>query len=358
MITKILLTAVLVTMISPMYGQSYFKNENRKTKVFFNQRDTVGKYAYIKGKVLMYTARKDGDPGGVIDKVEDRTAASVRLFNNEAVHQGDVLYVIDDKNLVTAKMVVTNIFKSGSFGYLLNGQGNFRLSSINDRVVQLKEDSYSRAGAIYRTRGDYYLNMGETGKAILEYKKALEKDKGNPEAHLELGYIYLKQGLNQFAFREFVEGYSRFYRIYDKWDRFRLLKGMVTVRFREIYESDVPADLKVKYLKEGIRYCDEALKLYPESIDVHFYLGVFYYRNPEPSDAKARDHLEKVTEINPDHEKAVKANIILARLYLKHKNSDKARDFAMKAVRSDPYNKGARDILKVIEMNTRKGFIR
>ncbi|MBN1534757.1 MAG: tetratricopeptide repeat protein [Spirochaetes bacterium] len=351
-------TVSLLLVISPIYGQSFLKNENNKTTVFFTKRDTMGKYAYIKGRVLLFTAKRDASPGDLLDKVEDRTEASVRLYNNEAVHEGDILYIIDDKNLVNAKLHVTRVFRSNPFGFLLSGYGNFRLASINDRVVQLKEDSYSKKGGIYKSRGDYYLNVGNPAKAIVEYKKALEQDKGNPEVHLELGYLYLKQGLLPFASREFKEGYARKNRIYDRWDRFRLLKGIVEVRYREIYETALPRDMRGRYLDEGIRICDEALKLYPDSIDIHYYLGVFYYRNPAPEDAKARDHLQKVTELNPDDEKAVKANIILSRLYLKHKNAEKAKSFAMRAIATDPYNRNARDILKVIEDSSRKGFIK
>jgi tetratricopeptide (TPR) repeat protein len=351
-------TLPLLLLFTSLYGQSFLKNDNSKTKVFFTKRDTVGKYAYVKGRVLLFTAKRDANPDNLLDKAEEKTEASVRLYNNEAVHEGDVLYLVDEKNVVNAKLSVTRVFRTNSFGYLLSGYGNFRLASINDRVVQLKEDSYSKKGGLYKSRGDYYLNVGNPAKAIVEYKKALEQDKGNPEVHLELGYLYLKQGLLPFASREFKEGYARKNRVYDKWDRFRLLKGIVEVRYREIYETALPGEIRDKYLDEGIKICDEALKAYPDSIDMNYYIGVFYYRNPVPDDTKAKDHLQKVTELNPDDEMAVKANIILSRLYLKHKNTEKARSFAMRAIETDPYNRNARDILKVIENNGRKGFIK
>ena len=65
---------------------------------------------------------------------------AVRLYDAEGINEGDTLYVINDKNLVTAKMTVRTLFNSISFGPMLVGYGNFRLRSVGDRVVQRTEE--------------------------------------------------------------------------------------------------------------------------------------------------------------------------------------------------------------------------
>jgi len=56
---------------------------------------------------------------------------------------------------------------------------------------------------VYKGRGDRYLNEGEPGKAIVEYKKALIGDSGSkriyPEVNVKLAKIYLNEGLYDLA---------------------------------------------------------------------------------------------------------------------------------------------------------------
>ena len=117
-------------------------------------------------------------------------AASVRLYNNLGVSIGDVLYIVDDNNLIVAKITVTSMFKRSRFGYLVLGTGQLRLVNIGNRVVQrINDNNQSKKAFVQRGKGDVSQETGETGKAISYYKSALSVDKNNPEAHLSLGYI-------------------------------------------------------------------------------------------------------------------------------------------------------------------------
>jgi tetratricopeptide (TPR) repeat protein len=250
-------------------------------------------------------------------------------------------FVINDKNLIMSRLMVKSVFYTQSFGYLMTGHGNFRLSLVGNRVVQKIEDENSKYAYIYRSRGDYHLSHGNVAEAKSQYQKSIEIDKGNPEAHISLGYIYLNDNLLQYAYREFMEAYKNIGRLYDNDDRYQLLKGMTETRYREVYNSTIPNKLKSQYICDGIKYGNEALQLYPSSKEINYFLGVFYYRNSDPSDSKARDHMLKVIEEDPGN---IEPYIVLSELYYNHRNMDKASYYVDEALKIDPGNERARFI--------------
>ncbi len=351
---SLLLTLILAV---PLYGNMILDKHQEKVKIFFSQNDVRGAFAHVKGKVISYSARSELDEKDLYDRALDKSKATIRLYSREGVREGETLYAINAKNLVVAKLKVRTVFKSSSFGYMAVGYGNFRLGSSGDRVVQLSTESYSENAYVYKARGDYYATTGKTGEAVKEYKKAISLDKRYPDAHLALGMVYMKKGLFQFAFREFAEAYRNISRLYDNSDKFTLLVSMARIRFRESYESYLSSKLKDEYRMEGIEYCKKALEIYPESADVHYLLGVFYYRATSsksvPYDVKARDHFLKVVELRPDH---AEAYVGLSELYYRHGNMRKSRMFAQKAVDISPSNQRARDMLRFIE-NYNRGKI-
>jgi len=325
------------------------KDKLMTTKIFYSQTDVKGWKAVIRGKALSFSVQSELDKNDLLDRLRDKSTITVRLYGQEGLKVGDELFVINGKNLVTARIKITRIFRSRSFGDMLTGNGSFRQCAVNDRVVQRLSDEFSRYAYINKARGDYFVENGESGKAIAEYKKALELDSGNPEAHLALGYIYLKQGLLQFAFREFSESYKRMGRLYDNEDRYLLLRGLAEIRFREVYDSYLPETARNKYREEGVGYCREALAIYPDSIDINYFLGRFHFKKsamPEPEDRTARDYFLKVLEQNPEH---VEANIALSELYFKHKNREKARFYAEQALKGDPASARARQLMIYID---------
>ena len=212
-------------------------------------------------------------------------------------------------------------------------------------VVQRDSGDQSKYAYIYSERGDYYREIGQIGKAISFYKKAIELDKGYPDAHLSLGYIYLSDNLLNFAFQEFHEAYKEIGRIYDFEDKFLLLKGMVETRYKEAYYQTLPRKLQIKYINDGIKYSKEALNIYPESKEVNFYLANFYYKNPEPSDVLAKNQYLKVISLDP---KNVESYIALAELYYKYKNIKKSQFYAEKVLKIDPSNERAKSILNML----------
>ncbi len=346
--TRILAVAFMLLHIHPLFARAnmIMEEESGRLKVFFTMTDREGRRAVLKGKIISFSSKDILDKGDLFGKAQEKNKATVRLYSAEAINEGDILYVVNQKNLIVAKMEVRTIFKSRSFGDMLVGYGNFMLGSVGDRVVREEADEVSKYSYIHKARGDYYENVGERGNAISEYKSAIQLDRNDPSARLALGMIYLKDGLDQFALREFQEAYRNINRMYDREDRFILLRSIADIRFREVYESFIPDSLKEDYRKEAIGICRDALRLYPESERMHYYLGVFHYRAVKPDDRKARDYFLKVLELNPSHPEAC---VGLSELYYRHDNMEKARLYAEKALGADSGNERARSMLRNIE---------
>lgn len=342
----IVFIAAMLMAASAAHANMKIEEGFQRIKVFTSQTDKAGWVAVLKGKVVSYSSKDEFDKNDLIGSSQEKSKATVRLFNREGVNEGDILYIINNKNLIVAKMRVRNVFKTVSFGEMLVGYGNFKLAAVGDRVIQKAEDENAKYAYIYKARGDYYDNTGGEGEAIREYKEALKLDSNNPEAHLALGMIYLKQGLDQFAFRELKEGYRNIRRLYDKGDRYQLLESMAQIRYREVYGSFLPQKLKDRYREEGMQYCGEALRIYPASESINYLLGVFNYRSPNPDDKAAKDYFLKVIEINPLN---ADAYVSLAELYNRHENPGKARLYADKALEADPTNPRAQKMVKYLE---------
>ena len=338
--------AFMVALAVPAQSNMIMEEGAERLKVFYSMTDRVGWYAVLKGKIISYASKDEYDAADLIGRSQDKSKATVRLYNAEGIKEGDILYVVNDSNLIVAQLKVRAIFKSESLGDMLVGYGNFRLSTEGDRVVQKSGDENSKYSHIYKARGDFYESTGNSSEAIREYENALKLDKTNPNAHLALGLVYLKQGLDQFALREFQEGYRNIGRMYDNEDKFLLLRSIADIRFREIYESFIPATQKEKYREEAIKICKEALQVYPQSERMNYYLGVFHYRTPKPDDKKARDYLLRVMDLNPSN---AEASVALSELYFRHDNVEKARMYAQKALESDRTNSRAQKMLKYIE---------
>ncbi len=342
---------VMVFLLSlPGHSSMLVGEGEYRIKVFVSMTDRQGWYAVLKGKIISYSSKDEYSATDLFGQAQDKSKATVRLYDAEGINEGDILYVINEKNLITAKMTVRTVFNSASFGPMLVGYGNFRLSSLGDRVIQRAEDEKSRYAYIYKARGDYYNNTGRNGEAVREYKNALEADKNNPSAHLALGLVYLKEGLDQFAMREFEEAHRNISRLYDNEDKFLLLRSIAEIYYRQVYESFIPKKITDKYREKGIRVCKEALQIYPKSERMYYYLGVFSFRSSDPDDKTAKDYLLKVIELNPSH---ADAYVALSELYYRHDNIEKARMYAEKAIEADNANVRAQKMLKYIESKER-----
>lgn len=336
----------ILLLLSSLNAAEMILHENeRYLNAFYTQVDKIGWKVELKGKITSIGAREYSRENELAQRLEDKTKITVRLYNNTGIDKGDIIYVIDNKNLIIGKLLVVSVFYSKSLGYIMTGEGNLRLANINDRVVKRIEQS-SGNSVLYNSKGDYYYENGELGEAISQYKSAIEIDSRNPESHINLGYIYLKKELLQLAALEFKEAEKNQSRIIDNEDKYLLFKGLTEVRYKEAYYTRLSDELRNKYITEGIKYSKKALEIYPDSGEVNFYLGIFYYKNINPSDVKAKDHFLKVIAVDQDN---VDAYIALSELYEKHKNKSKAISYAEKALEIDPASDRAKFILNKLK---------
>lgn len=337
---------IVLFLVSTIFatGQMKYDNPGKIIPVFYTQNDYVAWKAIVKGRIISIGEREDTAKQELTRTLQPKTKITVRLYNTDGIHKGSTLYVININNLIVSRFTVETIFRSQSFGDMLVGYGYFRLSTIGDRVVQRYEGAYPEFAKIHKARGDYYKNAGEFGNAIKEYNQAIILDANYPEAHIELGKIYFNDNVLQFAFNEFEQAYINKDRIVDRQDTFELLYYMAKTRYIEAYDANIPAVLKDKYIKEGIKYANEALIIMPNSVEILYMLGIMYYKNTDPDDVAAKKTFEKVIEIDSTH---IGAYIALSELYIKHKNNNKANYYSKKALEVDPANERARFIYRM-----------
>jgi tetratricopeptide (TPR) repeat protein len=318
-----------------------------RVKIYQTQKLMDGWDAVVKGKITSISSMDTMDEKDLLGRAKDKYKATVRLYSVDGIKVGDTLYVVNNNNLIVAKLLVKNIFKSVSLGYMLVGYGNCRLAGVDYMVTQRVEDEFAKNAYVYKSRGDYYVNIGDYGKAITEYKKSLEMDKGSPETYIALGYVYLNQGVDRFAYHEFQEAYKRMNRLYDNEDKYLLLKGLVDVIYKEVYHtSNLNNAMKKKFISQGVTYCREALNVYKKSFEMNYYMAMFHYQGPETDHRVAKDYFLKVIELKPDHAESYAA---LSNLFFMHGNKDKARMYLDKALEIDKFNPDARRMLNKME---------
>lgn len=335
---------LLITL--PLSANLKYESENLKMKIYFSYNDKTGQEAVVKGKIISISTSEELPQNELSGEIQDKTKATVRLLNKEGLHSDTMLYVIDANNLVVSKMHVKYLFDNNTFGDMLIGYGNLKLSDTGFRVVQAVTDAKAENSFIYKSRGDYYYRTGDKGKAIAEYKKAIEMDSGDPAPRLALGLVYYNDEVYNFAYTELIHAYDRISSLYDKEDRFILLKSLAEIRAIEAYKNINIFDNRIKFRNEGIKFCKEALRINKNSVDVSYLLGEFYYRkiDSKTDDEKlAKDMFLRVLDLDQTH---AGANSRLSELYLKHNNKEKGLYYAKKAAESDPSNQKALEIIK------------
>lgn len=325
----------------------YLAENEKNLTIYYSELDKIGEKAIMKGQVLSISNNPDLENLAIARYSGGKNMTTVRLYNATNLLKGDELLVINERNLVKARVIIYTVFESQSLGYLLTGHGNLRLVNEGDRVVQKVTSFCTEPSFATKAQGDYYLRNGNIDEAINYYNKVIAEDPNNAEAHIELGYIYLNKNLLLYADKEFRAGYKNLPRIFDRDDQYRLLSGLVTTTYKQVYELNMAQPNRDKLIAEGIKFSSETIKLNKESKEMYLILGNFYLKSAggndnQKTEIKARDAFVKVITLDPENIEALTA---LCEIYRKHNNQKKIDQYANQLLLADPTSQYARKLL-------------
>jgi tetratricopeptide (TPR) repeat protein len=354
---KLLICAGIIIMGLPLFAAKLLMEDGSAINAFYNDGDMTGIHCKVVGVIdstgtREFSTEKEKELGM---KIQGKTKAVIRLSESDSVADGSLLYIVNERNLIVAKVTVSTVFSSVSFNRICVAYGNVRNVQKDFHAVIPASDSLETKVYEYIARGNFYREKENLSEAIEEYEKAVAIDKKSPEAHSALGYIYLERGMIQFAQKEFTCAYDNAGRVYDKEEKFLLLKGCAKSRYLSIFNSELPRgnQLRDKYVSEGIQFGKEALDLYPDSAEVNFMTGAFYYdlssystKIDTANELKARDYMLKVLKLQDNNTDAM---VIIAKLYKKHRNREKAELYASKALAITPQDSSVRELVNSIK---------
>jgi tetratricopeptide (TPR) repeat protein len=252
-------------------------NEFTRIKVFYTETDAVGWDCLLKGTVMSLGMREIADEE-LRQLAQDRTKVTVRLTDRSGILEGESLYIINERNIIVARLQVHTLFRSASFGNLLIGYGNFRYVKQDFRVVQRSDNDRSRYAYVHKSRGDYHYRTGDIAMAMVEYEKAVELDPANPEAHAALGNLYLKKDIIDFAAVEYSRALQAVNRMYDRFDKYLLYRGLARTAYLRHSRSPLPLNSRQRkqIATEALSWANSGLRLHGHEAEMYYYQAYFY----------------------------------------------------------------------------------
>jgi len=216
--------------------------------------------------------------------------------------------------------------------------------------------------------GMSYFGKGEYDKAVIEFEKSIELDANHTESYYYLGQCYLKKAILEYNNKNMLKFYSFCRKSYE-------ISEQVIPLYEKIIE-DIPTDLN-SYRKLGYIYevrsivpfindYDKALKYYLKALSldaasesknkgIYIYLntrvGSIYYQMKDY--LQAIEHLEKAVSIFPYRDN-VETNYYLGLSYDKMGETEKAREYLSRVIKSAPQSEFAQEAEKKLEKINKK----
>ncbi len=140
--------------------------------------------------------------------------------------------------------------------------------------------------------GNAFFKAGDEDNAIQEYRKALEINPNNAEAHLKLGFLFynVKQ-----MHKEGTEHYYKAFQLNPNDPRILHDLGMVLLHQRKLDEA-------VKYLSEALRRMPNGLDIQYSAVNMNYNLGRALLYKAKSKEAAV--HLSKTVSLEPNHAQA------------------------------------------------------
>ena len=188
----------------------------------------------------------------------------------------------------------------------------YAISKINENF--LNDYSFVRAG-------NAFFKAGDEDNAIQEYRKALELNPNNAEAHLKLGFLFynVKQ-----MHKEGTEHYYKAFQLNPNDPRILHDLGMVLLHQRKLDEA-------IEYLSEALQRMPNGLDMQYSAVNMHYNLGRALLYKAQSEDAAA--YLSEAVSLEPNH---AQAHYWLALALADQGKFDQTLEHYSKAVRLNP----------------------
>ena len=218
---------------------------------------------------------------------------------------------------------------------------NNAISSPNNRENSIKEAmegaktllrlTANRSNTAYFTLGMAHFMIGDLKKAEVYYKKAIQLNPFISDIHTNLGIVYLSQGKQDLAAKEFEEAveimpaYSmaldRLIKIWIAQDKMDKATEFLTrlATFAQDDGSKVKAYNLLAWIyyhkkndyTSGIKASQEVLKLDPKEVNAYKNIALCYYRMG--SFSQSRDSFQHVLELDPTDAQAQQMLSVLSK---------------------------------------------
>ncbi len=215
--------------------------------------------------------------GKVVEVKSDKKRILIRVWQRNIVRQGEVLYILDQRNLVIGKLKVKNVFDTLYFGQMVSGVGHFHLIPAETKIGQLikAEDKTQENYQIYLAKADNFFEQKIFGESVRYYKKALSIDGNDPHALFGLGKTYYYMKLMEPAEKMLQQAYQNRHFFNNAEDKGEMYIYLANFYIRKAEKSGIDADRKKRsaFLEKAQAMLLKANAQIPDSPQVFYYLG-------------------------------------------------------------------------------------
>ncbi|PJZ69672.1 hypothetical protein CH373_09245 [Leptospira perolatii] len=255
---------------------------------------------------------------------------TVKVNYDPGIRPGQILYLIEkdfdhntykDGNIV-GQIEVKSVFQTAFIGKQLRGIGF--LSMAKEKILSVAIPLISEQSGpalVERKKGDYHWNRNEIPEAIQAYRKAIRLDPSSPDAHFQLGLLYLKEADSEIGTCSGILPMSAGAEFASAWEkRARFDSEQSIIRFAREYVSFLncksqqapsfkkgnPVPLELERAQEvarvGFQVAKEDYELLIRSAESYLQLYLSYA--PKKTGATSSENVDAASSMRNRQEKA------------------------------------------------------